>query len=181
MARPSLIRFPTDSCGTNPARLRCPAIPPKKNGRRTTDGCSNPASTKGYLISEPLGNITRVQHVRDFLRGLQGDPGPKFPILLKKVVYDGTHTGDFIPVKAIAGSVAGSGPGARLQRYSDRGRKRILPQHEAPVRSQHRNREPDHVLSHGSSMHGLRTRSTVKRIPNRSRDIRCDSSMLVWY
>ena len=35
----------------------------------------------------------------EFLRGLQGDPGPKFPILLKKVVYDGTHTGDWLPVK----------------------------------------------------------------------------------
>jgi len=31
--------------------------------------------------------------------GLQGNPGPKFPILLKKVVYDGTHTGDWLPVK----------------------------------------------------------------------------------
>jgi hypothetical protein len=54
---------------------------------------------EGFLISEPLGNITRVQHVREFLRGLQGDPGPKFPIHLKKVVYDGTHTGDFLAIK----------------------------------------------------------------------------------
>ena len=54
---------------------------------------------EGLLVSEFLGNITRVQHVREFLRGLQGDPGPKFPVLLKKVVYDGTHTGDWIPVK----------------------------------------------------------------------------------
>jgi hypothetical protein len=37
--------------------------------------------------------------MREFLRGLQGDPGPKFPILLKKVVYDGTHTGDWLSVK----------------------------------------------------------------------------------
>ena len=54
---------------------------------------------KGYLVSEPLGNITRVQHVREFLRGLQGNPGPKFPLLLKKVVYDATHTGDFLPLE----------------------------------------------------------------------------------
>ena len=54
---------------------------------------------EGYLVSEPLGNITRVQHVREFLRGLQGNPGPKFPLLLKKVVYDGTHTGDFLPLE----------------------------------------------------------------------------------
>jgi hypothetical protein len=54
---------------------------------------------EGFLVSEFLGNITRAQHVREFLRGLQGDPGPKFPLLLKRVVYDGTHTGDSIPVK----------------------------------------------------------------------------------
>ena len=54
---------------------------------------------EGFLVSEFLGNITRIQNVREFLRGLQGNPGPKFPVLLKKVVYDGTHTGDWIPIK----------------------------------------------------------------------------------
>jgi len=57
---------------------------------------------EGYLISEFLGNITRARNVREFLRGLQGTPGPKFPILLKQVVYDGTHTGDFVPTKQTA-------------------------------------------------------------------------------
>ena len=54
---------------------------------------------EGYLVSEFLGNITRIQNVREFVRGLQGTPGPRFPILLKKVVYDGTHTGDWISPK----------------------------------------------------------------------------------
>jgi hypothetical protein len=54
---------------------------------------------EGYLVSEALGNSMRVQHLREFLRGLQGEPGPKFPILPKKVVDDGTHTGDWLPVK----------------------------------------------------------------------------------
>jgi len=54
---------------------------------------------EGYLASEFLGNITRVRNVREFVRGLQGNPGPKFPILLKKVVYDGTHTGDWVPAQ----------------------------------------------------------------------------------
>ena len=62
------------------------------------DACEH----ESFLVSEALGNITRVQHAREFLRGLQGDPGPKFPILLKQVVYDGTHTGDWIPVKQTA-------------------------------------------------------------------------------
>ena len=54
---------------------------------------------EGFLVSEFLGNITRAKNVRQFVRGLQGNPGPKFPILLEKVVYDGTHSGDWIPVE----------------------------------------------------------------------------------
>lgn len=54
---------------------------------------------EGYLVSEFLGNITRIRNVREFVRGLQGNPGPKLPILLKKVVYDGTHTGDWVPAQ----------------------------------------------------------------------------------
>lgn len=62
----------------------------------------------GFLMSEFLGNITRVQNLRGFLRGLQGTPGPRFPILLEEVLYDGTHTGDWVPkeqTKALAQEV----------------------------------------------------------------------------
>ena len=54
---------------------------------------------EGFLVSEFLGNIWRAKNVRQFLKGLQGRPGPRFPILLDQVVYNGTHTGDWIPVK----------------------------------------------------------------------------------
>jgi hypothetical protein len=54
---------------------------------------------EGYAEALFLGNITRVKNLRGFLRGLQGNPRPKFPILLEDVLYDGTHTGDWIPVK----------------------------------------------------------------------------------
>lgn len=57
----------------------------------------NACDHQGFIASEFLGNINRVRNVREFLKGLQSDPGPKFPVLLKKVVYDGTHTGDFLP------------------------------------------------------------------------------------
>ena len=56
----------------------------------------------GFLVGESLGNITLAKHLRDFLRGLQGEAAPRFPILLKKVVYDGTHTGDWIGSKDAA-------------------------------------------------------------------------------
>ena len=57
---------------------------------------------EGYLQSLFLGNLTRVGHLRSFLRGLQGSPGPKFPILLEKILYAGTHTGDWISSKIAA-------------------------------------------------------------------------------
>jgi hypothetical protein len=47
----------------------------------------------GYLLSLFLCNITRVKNLRGFLRGLQGRPGPRFPMLLEKVLYNGTHKG----------------------------------------------------------------------------------------
>jgi hypothetical protein len=56
------------------------------------DSCEH----EGYLLSMFLGNITRVGNLRSFLRHLQGKPGPRFPMLLTKVLYDGTHTGDWI-------------------------------------------------------------------------------------
>jgi hypothetical protein len=37
-----------------------------------------------------------IVHMREFVRGLEGKPGPRFPVLLKNVVYDGTHSGDSI-------------------------------------------------------------------------------------
>lgn len=54
---------------------------------------------EGYLLSMFLGNITRVKNLRSFLNALQGKPGPRFPILLEQVLYDGTHTGDWIAIK----------------------------------------------------------------------------------
>ncbi len=56
----------------------------------------------GYLLSLFLGNITRVKNLRSFLGKLEDDPGPKFPILLEKVLYDGTHTGDWVPSEETA-------------------------------------------------------------------------------
>ena len=56
----------------------------------------------GFLLSLFLGNITRVKNLRGFLNGLQGNPGPKFPILLEQVLYDGTHTGDWVPQEETA-------------------------------------------------------------------------------
>ena len=57
---------------------------------------------EGCLLAMFLGNTTRVSNLRSFLRALQGNPGPKFPVLLESVLYDGTHTGDWIASKDAA-------------------------------------------------------------------------------
>jgi hypothetical protein len=51
---------------------------------------------EGFLVAVFLGNITRVKNLRSFLQALQGKPGPRFPLLLEEVLYDGTHSGDCI-------------------------------------------------------------------------------------
>jgi hypothetical protein len=118
---------------------------------------------EGCLLSMFLGNITRVGNLRSFLRHLQGNPGPKFPILLEKVLYNGTHTGDWIPVKTIAGAAERSRHRAPLQRHSGRLGEGVLWKHEATVRGQHRDRESDYVLKDCSprihaDQHRLRAR-----------------------
>jgi hypothetical protein len=103
----------------------------------------------GYRVSAALGNSMRVQHLREFLRGLQGEPGPKFPIRVMKVAGDGTHAGDGPPVKE-SPAFQGSGFRARVERHFDRGRESVSPQQEAVVRSPDRDGQSDYVLTCGS-------------------------------
>jgi hypothetical protein len=64
----------------------------KAHGQWIAESCEQ----EGYRLSMFLGNITRVGNLRSLLRGLQGSPGPKFPVLLGKVLYGGARTGDWI-------------------------------------------------------------------------------------
>ena len=54
------------------------------------DSCEH----NGYLSCERLGNISLIRHIRELVRHLQSNPGPRFPILFESVIYDGTHCGD---------------------------------------------------------------------------------------
>lgn len=46
----------------------------------------------GQLVSHRLGNIALI----GFLRTLLASDPTRFPVLLTKVLYDGTHAGDFL-------------------------------------------------------------------------------------
>ena len=52
----------------------------------------------GYMCEERLGNIDAIAHVRGTLQRLEGESTPRFPVLLGKVVFNGVHTGDYLPV-----------------------------------------------------------------------------------
>jgi len=55
--------------------------------------CRKSCAHSGYLISKRLGNIAAVAHVREFL---ERNSSHDFPLLIERVVYDGTHCGDCI-------------------------------------------------------------------------------------
>jgi hypothetical protein len=58
----------------------------------------NSCCHSGHLIEKRIGNIALAGHVRGFLE----DNSPnEFPLLLERVVYSGTHTGDWIAARDV--------------------------------------------------------------------------------
>ena len=98
-ARPSRIRSPTGSPSTNPANPCSPAIPRKTNGKPTTSGWRFVRARGIYPLRVSRKHHASAAICEAFYARCKASPGPKFPILLKKVLYDGTHTGDWIPIK----------------------------------------------------------------------------------
>ena len=52
---------------------------------------------RGVLIDNRIGNISLVAFLREMLKRTPD----KFPIMLTKVVYSGTHCGDFLSVQEV--------------------------------------------------------------------------------
>jgi hypothetical protein len=59
----------------------------------------NSCPHSGVLIEKRIGNIALVAHIRGFL---ETNSPSDFPLLLERVVYDGTHTGDSIATRDAA-------------------------------------------------------------------------------
>lgn len=60
-----------------------------KHDKWYRDSCPH----SGCLMEKRLGNVASVAYVREFL---QSNSPNSFPILLGRVVYSGTHSGDWI-------------------------------------------------------------------------------------
>ena len=55
-------------------------------------GCEH----KGTLIRTRIGNISYIAHIRSWVESKEIQFGKRFPILLQRVVYSGSHAGDWI-------------------------------------------------------------------------------------
>ena len=63
-------------------------LPPCKHEQMMLGGCQ-------------LGNIWFIPHMRRILSGVLRKRGQACPVLLGKVLYGGTHTGDYLSVKDV--------------------------------------------------------------------------------
>ncbi len=52
----------------------------------------------GYLVEKRLGNMASVANVRGFLENHSPN---SFPLLLERVVYSGTHSGDWVAASEV--------------------------------------------------------------------------------
>jgi hypothetical protein len=55
--------------------------------------CHDSCPHSGYLVEKRLGNVTSVAYVREFL---ENNSPHGFPLLLERVVYSGSHCGDWV-------------------------------------------------------------------------------------
>jgi hypothetical protein len=76
---------------------------------------------RSCLVSHRLGNIALI----GFLRGLFQETPDRFPTLLSKVVYDGTHSGDILPLSDVE-RVAGEMSAVHTLHCSDESHETLL-------------------------------------------------------
>jgi hypothetical protein len=61
-----------------------------------------PCQHEGMMVADAcIGNATFVERVRYTLKVLLKPPLPRCPVLLGKVLYSGTHTGDFLTLPQV--------------------------------------------------------------------------------
>ena len=100
----------------------------------------------GYLFSVRLGNISTVAHLREFLHRLEGNSGPRFPVLLEKVLYNDTHGGDWIPNKMSSELSKEVDTVLHSSDILAKSEKEFFNNMKQLCEAQHRDRESDHVL-----------------------------------
>jgi hypothetical protein len=54
-----------------------------------------------WLIEHWLGNVSLLGSIRALLKQYSSDPEREYPVLWSKVIYDGSHSGDFLTSDAV--------------------------------------------------------------------------------
>ena len=54
-----------------------------------------------WLIEHWLGNVSLIGSIRALLQQYLSDPAGEYPVLWSNVIYDGSHSGDFLAVDAV--------------------------------------------------------------------------------
>ncbi len=63
---------------------------------------SKPCAHENFVaISRRLGNISAIDHVRSLVASQARDPASEFPVLWKRVLKSGFHSGDALPFKSV--------------------------------------------------------------------------------
>jgi hypothetical protein len=80
-----------------------------KHDKWYRDSCPH----SGSLVQKRLGNIAAIAYVREFL---ENNSSHSFPLLLERVVYSGTHCGDWVAASDVPQLLAET---RRLQSLTD--------------------------------------------------------------
>jgi hypothetical protein len=90
----------------------------------------NPCQLKHQALvvdGDTLGNATFINEIRGILE-LTLTPGSRYPVLLKKVLYCGTHTGDHLTIAQVRSLAIELGRLRKtLQNFGVADRRLILP------------------------------------------------------
>lgn len=54
-----------------------------------------------WLIERWLGNVSSIGSIRELLKQYSSDPAGEYPVLWSRVLYDGSHSGDFLTSDAV--------------------------------------------------------------------------------
>ena len=54
-----------------------------------------------WLIEHWLGNVSLIGAIRALLKRHSSDPAREYPVLWSKVIYDGSHSGDFLTTDSV--------------------------------------------------------------------------------
>jgi hypothetical protein len=54
-----------------------------------------------WLIEHWLGNVSLIGSIRALLQQYSSDPEREYPVLWSKVIYDGSHSGDYLTSDAV--------------------------------------------------------------------------------